>query len=95
MKVAWKYRDLTGGLGHGIVFELEVFHNRATFGFIEGYEWMDENHPKMTVYLDQKLKELPASITTELRLAILLFLTDKKKQEPDGIIHGFRTHFNA
>jgi hypothetical protein len=95
MKVVWKYEDIKKVEGHGIVFELEVFHERVTLGYIEGYEWRNETDPKVTVFLDQMLKDLPASITTELRLAILLFITDKKKQHNDLVIHGFRAHFNA
>jgi len=41
------------------------------------------------------MKGLPNAMTTELRLAMLLFLTDKKRQNAEGEIHGFRFLFNA
>ena len=37
---------------------------------------------------------MPPSMTAELRLAMLLFLTDKKRQKNETAIHGFVVHFN-
>jgi hypothetical protein len=95
MQVSWKYKENIRRIGHGVEFEMLGLKTDATFGFIEGYEWTRKSDPKVTIYLDQRLREMPVSVKTELRLAILLFLTDPHKQKPDGVIHGFRTHFNA
>jgi hypothetical protein len=96
MQVAWKKSDLGKGLGHGVEVQLKMGESQGeTLGFVDGYSWLHDTDPKVLVYLDRRLQELPASLTTELRLAILLFLTDKKRQENDARIHGFRFGFNA
>jgi len=96
MQVAWKSSDLSMELGHGVEVELKLGERQGnTLGFIEGYSWYKDKDPKVIVYLDQQLKEFPNALTSELRLAILLFLTDKKRQKGDARIHGFRFHFNA
>ena len=95
MQVLWKYGDKIRGIGHGVEFELVGFKTDRTVGFIEGYGWNKEPDSKVTVHLDQRLKDFPVSLTTELQLAILLFLTDKKRQHDGEVIEGFKTHFNA
>jgi hypothetical protein len=96
MQVSWKSGDLSEGLGHGVEVKLKLGESQGeTLGFIEGYSWHRDKDPKVTVYLDQRLKELPSALTSELRLAILLFLTDKKRQKGEARIHGFRFWFNA
>jgi hypothetical protein len=94
MQVSWKFKEEIRGIGHGVEFEMVGLENEATLGFIEGYEWK-EHDTKVIIYLDLRLRDMPYSVTTELRLAILLFLTDKKRQRNEVVIHGFRIHYNA
>jgi hypothetical protein len=96
MQVTWKKSDLSQGLGHGVEVKLILGESQSeTLGFIEGYSWYRDKDPKVKVYIDQRMKGLPNAMTTELRLAMLLFLTDKKRQNAEGEIHGFRFLFNA
>lgn len=96
MQVEWKYGDFSKGLGHGVEVYLMLGESQGeTFGFIDGYSWYRDKDPKVLVYLDQRLKEFPNALTSELRLAILLFLTDKERQNGEARIHGFRFRFNA
>ena len=96
MQVAWKTGDLSNGLGHGVEVQLQLGEGcRGTLGFIDGYSWLHDENPKVLVHIDQRLQDYPSSLTTELRLAILLFLTDKNRQNNDSRIHGFRFGFNA
>ena len=80
MQVHWKKRDLSGGLGHGVEFHLSLGGTSSAVGFIEGYSW---------------LHDFPRSVAVELRLAMLLFLTDERRQQSGSTIHGFRVGFNA
>ena len=97
MTVNWKVKELNRGrLGHGVDFDFKLRGREyKTLGFIEGYSWLKDKEPIVDVYLDTELSEYPSSITTEIRLAILLFLTDKRRQIPDSKIHGFQIHYNA
>ena len=96
MQVAWKSCDIRDVVGHGLEVRLELVDRQGeTLGFIDGYNWYKDKDPKVIVYLNQRLKELPNALTSELRLAILLFLTDKERQKSDVIIHGFRFYINA
>jgi hypothetical protein len=96
MQVEWKTDDLGKGLGHGVEVYLKLDEGiRKTLGFIEGYSWLHDKDPQVTVVLDETLKELPKTLITEIRLSILLFLTDKDCQNGDAIIHGFGYRFNA
>jgi hypothetical protein len=96
MHVAWKRDDLSKGLGHGVEVQLKLGDDQArTIGFIDGYSWLHDKDPDVLIYLDNHLQDLPSTLTTELRLAILLFLTDKKRQQSNVSIHGFRFGFNA
>lgn len=95
MQVSWKARDLNDGLGHGVLFSLFNEDPGWTLGFIEGYGWLNNPEKEVVVWLDNRLSELPSSIRSELRLAMLLFLTDSKRQKDGGIIHGFNVHMNA
>jgi hypothetical protein len=80
MQVSWISSDLSLGLGHGIEVQLELGERWGeTLGFIDGYSWFKDKDPNVIVYLDQHLKEFPSALTSELRLAILLFIKDKKR----------------
>jgi hypothetical protein len=93
MQVTWKVADLRTGLGHGVEFYLVQGHK--TLGFIDGYSWLHEKDPEVVVLLDKRLRRMPKSVTVELQLAILLFLTDKAHQNGNARIHGFGAGFNA
>ena len=96
MTVNWETKKLNGGPGHGVCFELTLEGMRfKTLTFIDGQSWLKDKEPEVDIYLDTELNDYPSSITTELRLAILLFLTDKRRQTPDSKIHGFQVHYNA
>jgi hypothetical protein len=94
MQVHWKIeRNMPPVLG--VEFELLGQESGATLGFIEGYAWREAACTEVTVTLDKRLEHLPPALTTELKLAILLFLTDRDLQSPDEIIHGFQARFNV
>jgi hypothetical protein len=96
MQVEWKYSDFSKGFGHGVEVLLMLDEHRGeTLGFIDGWSWYHDKDPKVIVYLNQRLKEFPNTLTSELRLAILLFLTDKERQDFKARIHGFRFWANA
>jgi hypothetical protein len=68
------------GLGHGVDVKLILGKSQnETLGFIDGYSWYQDKDPKVKVYIDQRLKGLPNALTSELRLAILLILANKKR----------------
>ena len=101
MQVDWKYRSLQTGCGHGV--EVGMNFNKATdrqsgtvLAFIEGFSWLHDTDPSVNVYLDENLKEFPEALTSEIRLAILLFLTDKNLQtEFMTTIHGYSFWING
>jgi hypothetical protein len=95
MQVAWKVDDLRTGPGHGVVFYLIEGGYHEALGFIDGFSWLHEKDPEVVAVLDKRLRRMPRSITVELQLAILLFLTDKARQTGSARIHGFGTGFNA
>jgi len=95
MQVAWKVDDLRTGPGHGVVFYLIEGGYHEALGLIDGFSWLHEKDPEVVAVLDKRLRRMPRSITVELQLAILLFLTDKARQTGSARIHGFGTGFNA
>ena len=94
MQVRWVSADLSQGLGHGVEFHLLHTGNGPPHGFISGYGWREDKGSEVVAYLDARLGDMPPSMTAELRLAMLLFLTDKKRQKNEVAIHGFVAHFN-
>jgi hypothetical protein len=95
MQVHWKKRDLSGGLGHGVEFHLSLGGTSSAVGFIEGYSWLHDDKLVVDAYIDSRLVDFPRSVAVELRLAMLLFLTDERRQQSGSTIHGFRVGFNA
>ena len=103
MEVSWKTCAFENGastegkiLGHGV--EVYLPGANQTFGFIEGFAWMDkwksEKETTIKIYINAITKEWPKSLQHELQLAILLFLTDKKRQSDfKSTINGF--HFGV
>lgn len=95
MQVSWISADLSQGLGKGVEFRLFHANTGPPLGFINGYGWRDNKKGDVIAYLDARLGDMPPAVTTELRLAMLLFLTDKKRQKGDITIHGFVVHLNT
>ncbi|GEM_PF-6559637 len=96
MQVVWKKKDLSQDLGHGVEVYINLSTKRPqTVGFIDGYSWLQDTDPIVSVYMDSGLDQLPTSFKYELQLAILLFLTDKANQIGNAIIHGFHFGYNA
>jgi hypothetical protein len=94
MQVTWKYKDLNN-LGQGVVFKLPGREFNEPVGFIDGYDWQVETCSNVIIWLDKSVRDMPFSVKTELRLAMLLFLTDKTRQETEVLIHGFQVHLIA
>ena len=94
MQVMWKYKDLKHS-GPGVVFKMPGGELGQPLGFIDGYDWQKETCPNVIIWLDKSVKDMPFSVKTELRLAMLLFLTDKTRQQTEMVIHGFQVHLNS
>lgn len=89
MEVKWIKCDFANGdsntgfrCGHGVVVSLPA--TDEVLGFIDGFAWKEQFSPvgdfSVTVYISKILLSWPESIFNEVQLAILLFLTDKKRQ---------------